>query len=94
MTRIQIAEKLSTLLSFTIKPTNLNLLAEAINVNLPSNRGNAGSPDTDLRLRRVEDAMTFLLKNFGAPPTRGTLDQLKIVTDNWLIHLSSTRPED
>jgi hypothetical protein len=89
MTRIQVANKLSSLLPFTIKVTNLNRLAKAVGVTLPSNRGPRPSFDLDLRLRRIEDAITFILKNFGVPASRGTLDQLKIITDNWLVHLSS-----
>ena len=94
-TRAKIAELLTASLSFQVNANNLKLLAEAVEVSLPSNRGNSdSSPNTDLRLTRMEDAMTFILKNFGVPASRGTLDQLKIVTDNWLLHLSSTRTED
>jgi len=95
MSRQAIAEHLTSKIDCPITVGNLKTLAEAVEVKLPDSRSPSGSSLTDLRLTRIEDAITFLLRNFGWPTSADTLRQLEIVRASWLSHLSAHRtPEE
>jgi hypothetical protein len=94
LSRLAIAESLTATLGFPIVPSNLKKLAEAIEITLPSTRTSSSDSLSDIRLTRVEDAISFLLRNAGRPITADDLRQLEVVRSSWLSHLSAHRTKD
>ena len=95
LSRLAIAENLTAKLNFPITVGNLKNLAEAIEIHLPDTRGTRSSDSlSDIRLTRLEDAITFILRNFGKPATPDVLSQLEVVRSSWLSHLSAHRTKD
>lgn len=94
LSRLAIAESLTAKLDFPIVPSNLKKLAEAIEITLPSTRTSSSDSLSDIRLTRIEDAVTFILRNFGKPATTEVLSQLEVVRSSWLSHLSAHRTKD
>ena len=92
LSRLAICETLTAQLGFPITIPNLVRLAEIMEVSLPRSRSTSSSDSlSDIRLTRIEDAITFLFRNFGLPATKETLSQLEVVRTSWLTHLSSHR---
>lgn len=93
LSRLAICESLTASLGFPITIPNLVHLAETMEVTLPRSRSTSSSSDSlsDIRLTRIEDAITFLFCNFGVPATPDLLRQLEVVRTSWLTHLSSHR---
>ena len=95
LSRLAIAEALTAKLNFPITIGNLRNLAEAIEIDLPSNRGSRSSDSlSDIRLTRIEDAISFLLRNLHNPVDADARRQLEVVRSSWLSHLSTHRTKD
>jgi hypothetical protein len=95
MSRPAIADHIASKIGVPVTPGNLKTMAEAVEVVLPDSRTPSGSALSEIRLTRIEDAITFLLRNFGWPTSADTLRQLEIVRASWLSHLSAHRtPEE
>ena len=95
LSRLAIAEALTAKLNFPITIGNLKNLAEAIEIDLPSNRGSRSSDSlSDIRLTRIEDAISFLLRNLHNPVDADARRQLEVVRSSWLSHLSAHRTKD
>lgn len=96
LSRQAIAEHLTAKIECPITVGNLKNLAEAVEVKLPDSRSPSSStPISEIRLSRLEDAMSFLLRHLGGAFTSDARAQLEVVRASWLSHLTTVRtPED
>lgn len=96
LSRQAIAEHLTAKIECPITVGNLKNLAEAVEVKLPDSRSlSSSTPISEIRLSRLEDAMSFILRNFGGAFTSEARAQLEVVRASWLSHLTTIRtPED
>lgn len=81
MTRPEIAEHLASAVGFGVTAANVKTLARTVGVNLPMRP--SGGSKISARLQHVEDAVSFVLKNWAQQHDRGVLDQLAIVRELW-----------